>query len=140
MIISTDARKTFDKSQCPFMIKKKKTTSQQNRCWRNIPQCNKGHTIFNGNKLKAISLKIRNRLRMHTHYLCSTKYLKFSKPGFSNMWTMDFQTFKLVLEKAEEPELKLPAMLNHWKSKRVPEKHLLFLYWPCQSLWLCGSQ
>ena len=29
-------------------------------------------------------------------------------------------------------------MLDHWKSKRVPEKHLL--YWLCQSLWLCGSQ
>ena len=26
------------------------------------------------------------------------------------------------------------------KSKRVPEKHLLLLYWLCQSLWLCGSQ
>ena len=25
------------------------------------------------------------------------------------------------------------------ESKRVPEKHLLLLYWPCQSLWLCGS-
>ena len=23
---------------------------------------------------------------------------------------------------------------------RVSEKHLLLLYWPCQSLWLCGSQ
>ena len=29
--------------------------------------------------------------------------------------------------------------LDHWKSKRVPEKHLL-LYWLHQSLWLCGSQ
>ena len=29
---------------------------------------------------------------------------------------------------------------NHWKSKRVPEKHLFLLYWLCQSLWLCGSQ
>ena len=26
------------------------------------------------------------------------------------------------------------------KSRRVPEKHLLLLYWLCQSLWLCGSQ
>ena len=26
------------------------------------------------------------------------------------------------------------------KSKRVPEKHLLLLYWLCQSLWLCGSE
>ena len=30
--------------------------------------------------------------------------------------------------------------LDHRKSKRVPEKHLLLLYWLCQSLWLCGSQ
>ena len=30
--------------------------------------------------------------------------------------------------------------LDHQKSKRVPEKHLLLLYSLCQSLWLCGSQ
>ena len=35
--------------------------------------------------------------------------LKFFKPGFSNMWTVNFQMFKLVLEKAEEPEIKLPT-------------------------------
>ena len=29
---------------------------------------------------------------------------------------------------------------DHRKSKRVPKKHLLLLYWPHQSLWLCGSQ
>ena len=31
----------------------------------------------------------------------------------------------------------------HWiikKKERVPEKHLLLIYWLCQSLWLCGSQ
>ena len=54
---------------------------------------------------------------------------------------------KLDLEKAEEPEVKLPTSAGsskkqerRKKSKRVPEKHLLLLYWPCQSLWLCGSQ
>ena len=31
-------------------------------------------------------------------------------------------------------------LLDHWKSKRVPEKHLLLLYWLSESLWLCGSQ
>ena len=36
--------------------------------------------------------------------------------------------FKLVLEKAEEPEIKLPTPLDHGKSKRVPEKHLFLLY------------
>ena len=48
--------------------------------------------------------------------------------------------FKLDLEKAEEPAIKLPTSLDHWKSKKVPEKHLLLFYWLCQSLWLCGSE
>ena len=41
---------------------------------------------------------------------------------------VNFQMFKLVLEKVEEPEIKLPNLLDHRKSKRVPEKHLLLLY------------
>ena len=31
-------------------------------------------------------------------------------------------------------------LLDHGKSKRVPEKQLFLLYWLCQSLSLCGSQ
>ena len=41
---------------------------------------------------------------------------------------MNFQMFKLVLEKAEEPEIKVPTSADHQKSKRVPEKHLFLLY------------
>ena len=66
--------------------------------------------------------------------------LKILQAGFSNTGTMNFQMFKLVLGKAEEPEIKLPTLLDHRKSKRVPEKHLLLLCWLCQRLWLCGSQ
>ena len=62
---------------------------------------------------------------------------KFSKPGFNSMWTMNLQMFKLVLEKAEEPEIELPTSVGLSK-KRVSEKHLLLLYWLCQSLWLYG--
>ena len=40
-------------------------------------------------------------------------------------------------KKPEEPD---QPPLDHRKRKRVPEKHLLLLYWPCQSLWPCGSQ
>ena len=35
---------------------------------------------------------------------------------------------KLGLEKAEEPEIKLQHPMDHQKSKRVPEKHLLLLH------------
>ena len=40
----------------------------------------------------------------------------------------EFQMFKLDLEKAEEPEVKLPTFMDCQKSKRVPEKHLFLLY------------
>ena len=56
------------------------------------------------------------------------------------MWTMNFQMFKMDLEKAEETEIKLPTSVGSSKSKRDQQKHLLLLYWLCQSLWLCGSQ
>ena len=47
--------------------------------------------------------------------------------------------FKLHLEEAERNQKSNSQhLLDHGKSKRVPEKHLL--YWLCQSLWLCGSQ
>ena len=46
--------------------------------------------------------------------------------------------FKLDLEKAEEPEMKLSTSAGLSKGKRGPEKHLFLLYWLCQSLWLCG--
>ena len=35
--------------------------------------------------------------------------------------------FKLDLEKAEEPEIKLPTSVASLKSKRVPEKNLLLV-------------
>ena len=52
------------------------------------------------------------------------------------LWTS--LMFKLVLEKAEEPEIKLPTS---WKKQESSKKtHLFLLYWLCQSLWLCASQ
>ena len=48
--------------------------------------------------------------------------------------------FKLVLEKAEEPEIRLPRSFGSLKKQEGSRKHLFLLYWLCQSLWLCGSQ
>ena len=49
--------------------------------------------------------------------------------------------FKLVLEKAEEPEIKFPTSAGSWKKQESSrKKHQFLLYWICQNLWLCGSQ
>ena len=38
------------------------------------------------------------------------------------MWTMSFQMFKLVLEKSEEPEIKLPASTGSSKKQKSSRK------------------
>ena len=43
--------------------------------------------------------------------------LKIFKLGFSNTWTENFQMYKLDLEKAEEPEIKLPHLLDQEKAR-----------------------
>ena len=58
----------------------------------------------------------------------SNVILTISKPGFNSTRTVNFQMFKLDLEKVEEPDIKLPTSVGSSKSKRVPEKHLPLLY------------
>ena len=52
----------------------------------------------------------------------SNVMLKIVKPGFSNTWTMNFQMFKLNLEKLEEPEIKLPTSLGLSKKQASSRK------------------
>ena len=47
---------------------------------------------------------------------------KFSKPGFNSTWIMNFQMFKLVLEKAYEPEIKLPTSIESPKKQENSRK------------------
>ena len=41
---------------------------------------------------------------------------------------MNFQMFKLVLEKAEEPETKLPASTGSWKKQESSRKNIYFCF------------
>ena len=98
----------------------------------------KGQFLFQSQR-RAVPKNDQTTAQLHLSHVITKYCSKFSKPGFNRMWTVKFQMFKLDSEKAEEPEIKL-HLLHPRKSKRVPEKHLLLLYWLCQSLWLCGSQ
>ena len=86
---------------------------------------------------KPMPKNVQTTVQLHSFHMLAKYCSKFSKPGFNSTWTVNFHRCKLDLEKEEEPEIKLP--LDHRKSKRIPEKHLL-LYWLRQSLWLCRSQ
>ena len=66
--------------------------------------------------------------------------LKILQARLQNVWTVNFQMFKLVLEKAEEPEIKLSTSAGSLKKQENSEKYLFLFYWLYQSRWLCGSQ
>ena len=55
--------------------------------------------------------------------------LKILQARVQQYVTVNFLMFKLVLEKAEEPEIKSQTSVgSSKKSKRVPENYLLLLY------------
>ena len=86
----------------------------------NATECSQYHTTARTSHASKVMLKIL-QARLQQYVNC------------------ELPDFKLDLEKAEEPEIQLPTSSGSSKSKRIPEKHLLLLYWLCQSLWLCGS-
>ena len=66
--------------------------------------------------------------QLHSSHTLVKSCSKFSKPGFNSTWPENFQMFKLDLEKAEEPEIKLPSSVGSSKSKKFSEKYLLLFH------------
>ena len=66
----------------------------------------KGQFSFQSQR-KAMPKNVQTTAQLHSSHTLVKKSSKFSEPGFSNTWTVNFQMFKLDLEKAEEPEIRL---------------------------------
>ena len=64
-----------------------------------------------------MSSAIQTIKQLHWSHMLAKWCSKFSKPGFNNTWNMNFQMFKLDLEKAEEPEIKLPTSVRSQKKQ-----------------------
>ena len=81
----------------------------------------KGQFSFQSQR-KAMPKNAQTTAQLHSSHMLVKKCSKFSKPGFSNTWTVKFQMFKLVLEKGEEPEIKLPTSAGSWKKQESSRK------------------
>ena len=44
------------------------------------------------------------------------------------MWTENFQMFKLDLEKAEKPDIKLPTSIGSWQKQESSRKNIYFCF------------
>ena len=85
--------------------------------WSNSFVKPSGHELFFLALNNTFSF-MNNYCESERHGLCPT----LCDPGFSNTWTVSFQMFKLVLEKAEEPEIKLPTSAWSWKKQESSRK------------------
>ena len=64
--------------------------------------------------------------QLHSSHTLAKQCSKLSKPGFNSMWTVNFQMFKLELEKAEEQEIKLPTSAGSSKKQESSRKTSTF--------------
>ena len=66
---------------------------------------------------KAVPKNAQTTAQLHSSHMLVKYCTKFFKAGFSNTWTVNFQMFKVNLEKAEEPEIKLPTSAGSSKKQ-----------------------
>ena len=87
----------------------------------------KGQFSFQSQR-KAMPKKAQTTAQLHSSHMLVKQCSKFSKPGFSSMWIVNFQKVKLDLEKAEEPGIKLPASFGLLKKAREFHKIIYFYF------------
>ena len=86
---------------------------------------------------RVVLKSVQTTGQLHSSPLLVRSCLKSCMLGFSIMWTKDFQMSKLGLEKAEEPEIKLPAFTE--KSREFQKNIYLCCIDYAKAFRLCGS-
>ena len=81
----------------------------------------KGQSSFQSQR-KVIPKIAQTTAQLQSSHRLVKDCSKFSKPAFSNTWTENFQMFKLVSEKAEEPEIKMSTSAGSSKKQESSRK------------------
>ena len=55
---------------------------------------------------------VQTTTQLHLFQMLARQYSKSCKLSFNTAWIENFQMYKLDLEKAEEPEIKLPTSIG----------------------------
>jgi len=66
---------------------------------------------------RATPKNVQTTAQLHSSHTLARQCSKFSKSGSNSTWTVNFQRFKLDLEKAEEPEVKMPTFIGSFKAR-----------------------
>ena len=71
---------------------------------------------------RAMPKNVHTAIQLHSCHMLARLCSKSFKLGFSSTWTMNFQIFILVLEMAEEPEIKLATSVGSLKMQENTRK------------------
>ena len=97
-----------------------------------LGKLNSGHRTEKGqfsleSERKAMPKKVQTTAQLHSTHMLTKECSRLSKSGFNSTWTMNFQMFKLVLERVEEPEIKLPTSAGS-SNKQEFQKDIYFCF------------
>ena len=81
----------------------------------------KGQFSFQSQR-KPMPKNVQTITQLHSFHVLARLCWKSFKLGFSSIWTENFQVSKLDLEKAEEPEIKLPTSTGSYKKQESSRK------------------
>ena len=87
----------------------------------------KGQFSFQSQR-KAMPKKVQTTAQLHLSHTLAKKCSKFSKPGFNNTWTVNFQMFKLVFRKGRGTRDQIANI--HWIIRKAKEfqKNIYFCF------------
>ena len=71
---------------------------------------------------RAMPKNVQTTTQLHSFHMLAKKCSKSFMLGFNSTWTENFQIYKLDLEKAKEPEIKLPAFTGSQKKQGNSKK------------------
>ena len=81
----------------------------------------KDHFLFQSQR-KAMPKTVQITIQLHSFHMLARLCSKSFKLGFSSTWTENIQIYKLDLEQAGEPEIKLPTSVGSQRSQDNPPK------------------
>ena len=83
---------------------------------------------------------VQTTIQLHSFHMLARLCSKSFKLGFNSTWTKNFQLYKLDLEKAEEPDIKLTTSVGSWKKQESSSKASTSALLPMPKPWVCGSE
>ena len=77
----------------------------------------KGQFSFQSQR-RAMPKNVQTTVQLCSFHMLKRLCSKSFKLGLNNAWIKNFQMYSLGLEKAEEPEIKLPTSIGSWRKQR----------------------